>query len=142
MANHAMLQPVVGLVVWTLVMLFWMLVTRFPALKAANIKLGSLVGTKAADSDRALPAKAQWKAHNYMHLLEQPVLFYAVVIVLALIGVNDFETRLLAWGYVMLRVVHSVWQATVNGVAARFWLFGAASACLIALTVRAVVELW
>ena len=97
--------------------------TRLPAMRKAGVKMGELVGTNAAAADRVLPPAAQWPAHNYMHLLEQPVLFYAVVIALALMGVNDFETRLLAWGYVTFRIVHSVWQATVNRVRPRFYLF-------------------
>ena len=69
------LQPAAVLIAWTLVMLGWMLATRLPALRAAGIRMGSLVGTKASDADRSLPASAQWKAHNYNHLLEQPTLF-------------------------------------------------------------------
>lgn len=138
----AMLQPAVALVIWTLFMLGWLLVTRLPALRAAGIRLDQLVGTKAADADRTLPAKAQWKAHNYMHLLEQPVLFYVVVVVLALVGVNDFATRLIAWGYVTMRIVHSVWQARVNQVSVRFYLFAASTALLVALTGRAAFELF
>ena len=142
MMNHAMLQPAVALVAWTLIMLAWLLATRLPAMRKAGVRMGSLVGTKGADADGALPAAAQWKAHNYNHLLEQPVLFYLVVIVLALAGVNDFETRLLAWGYVTFRILHSIWQATVNRVAARFGLFGIATALLIALTVRAALAVF
>lgn len=138
----ATLQPAVALVIWTLLMLVWLLVTRLLALRAAGVKLTQLVGTKAADADRTLPAPAQWKAHNYMHLLEQPVLFYVVVVVLALLRVDDFTTRALAWGYVTLRIVHSIWQATVNGVAARFGLFAVTSALLIALTVRAAIAVF
>jgi hypothetical protein len=43
----------------------------------------------------------------------------------------------LAWGYVGLRVVHSLVQCTVNVVAIRFPLFALASLCLLGLTVHA-----
>lgn len=137
-----MLQPVVVLAGWTLVMLGWTLATRLPAMKKAGLNLRTLVGTKAADADRALPARAQWKVHNYMHLLEQPTLFYAVAIVLALTGANDFPTRAIAWSYVTVRIVHSIWQATVNRVDGRFVLFALSTAALVALTVRAGMELF
>jgi hypothetical protein len=140
--ERAMLQPAVTLVLWTLVMLFWLLARRLPAMRKAGVDMGELVGTKAADADRALPAGAQWPAHNYMHLLEQPVLFYVVVIVLALLGVNDFETRLLAWGYVTFRILHSVWQATVNRVRPRFYLFAISTGILAALAIRAAIEVF
>ncbi|HEU0043582.1 MAPEG family protein [Sphingomonas sp.] len=140
--NHALLQPVVALVGWTLVMLFWLLATRLPAMRKSGVKMGELVGTKPGDADRVLPPSAQWKAHNYMHLLEQPVLFYVVVIVLALLKVDDFETRVLAWGYVTFRIVHSIWQATINRVGPRFYLFAISTAILVALTIRAGVEVF
>ena len=140
--ERAMLQPAVALAIWTLVMLGWTLATRLPAMRRAGVRMGTLVGTKGADADGVLPASAQWKAHNYNHLLEQPTLFYALVIVLALAGVGDFPTRVLAWGYVTLRVVHSVWQATVNRVAGRFVLFLLSTAALIGLAARAAVAVF
>ena len=142
MIDRAILQPAVVLVVWTLVMLIWTLAKRLPAMKRAGIDMGELVGTNAAGADRALPGPAQWPAHNYMHLLEQPVLFYALVFALALMGVNDFETRLVAWGYVSFRILHSIWQATINRVRPRFYLFAIATALLAALAVRASIEVF
>jgi hypothetical protein len=133
------LQPAAILVLWTLVMLGWMLLTRMPALRALGVTLDKLVGTKGADADRSLPAKAQWKAHNYNHLMEQPTLFYATTGILALSGVSDAATVLLAWAYVAFRIAHSVWQATVNRVSVRFALFAASSAVLVILALRAVV---
>ncbi|WP_374942829.1 MAPEG family protein [Sphingomonas sp.] len=140
---HAdLLRPVVALIAWTLVMLAWALATRLPAMRAAGIDLGTLVGTKPADGDRALPAEAQWKVHNYNHLAEQPTLFYAVCLVLALIGpVHPFNVAL-AWAYVGLRVAHSLVQATINRVAFRFVLFLLSSLVLVALTLHAAMAVF
>lgn len=135
---HAdILRPVVALVAWTLVMLAWAVGTRLPAMRAAGIDLGTLVGTRPGDADRALPAAAQWKVHNYNHLAEQPTLFYAVCLALALIGpVHPFNVAL-AWAYVGLRVAHSVVQATINRIAFRFALFLLSTLVLVALTLHA-----
>lgn len=133
------LQPVAVLIAWTMVMLVWMLAVRLPAMSRAGIKLGALTGTKAADADRALPPEAQWKAHNYNHLLEQPVLFYAVCLTIALSGNSTGLTMYLAWAYVGLRILHSLWQATMNRVAVRFALFIASSLVLGLLCVRALM---
>ncbi|NTS64056.1 MAPEG family protein [Sphingomonas sp. HHU CXW] len=132
-----MLQPVVVLIAWTLVMLGWTIATRLPAMARAGVKLSTLVGSKAADADRSLPAEAQWKAHNYNHLLEQPVLFYAVSGVIVLTGTGYGANVSLAWAYVGLRIAHSIWQATVNRVSVRFYLFIASSLVLAALTLHA-----
>ena len=89
MGHSQILAPVIALVAWTLVMQAWMYATRFPAMRAAGIDLGKLVGTRGVDADNVLPRQAQWKAHNYNHLHEQPTLFYAVALTLALIGQGD-----------------------------------------------------
>jgi hypothetical protein len=138
MDQIAILQPVVVLIAWTLVMLLWMLATRLPAMRGAGIRMAALVGTKAADADRSLPASAQWKAHNYNHLFEQPTAFYAVCGVHALAGSGDGATLWFAWAYVALRIAHSLVQATVNRVQPRFILFIASSACLLMLTLAAL----
>ena len=135
--DRVMLQPAVALVVWTLVMLVWMLSVRLPAMKKAGVDLTTLVGGKGADADGVLPARAQWKAHNHNHLLEQPVLFYVVLIVLAATGPSDLWVRTAAWSYVTLRIVHSVWQAAVNHVGGRFTLFALSSIALMVLAGRA-----
>jgi hypothetical protein len=135
---HAeILRPVVALTAWTLAMMVWMVVTRLPAMKAAGIDMGTLVGTKGSDADRALPASVQWKAHNYNHLLEQPVLFYTVCFVIALSGTDHPVNAAFAWTYVALRVAHSLVQATINRVRPRFLLFAASSLVLFGLTVHA-----
>lgn len=142
MTPPSILQPVVVLIGWTLIMLGWMLATRLPALSKAGIRMSALVGTKASDADRSLPAQAQWKAHNYNHLFEQPTIFYAACGVLALADAGHGVTLALAWGYVALRVAHSLVQATVNRVQPRFLLFILSSACLLGLTVAAAIAVF
>ena len=98
------LQPVVVLIAWTLVMWAWMIIVRLPALKAAGIELGKLTGGKGMDADRVLPPQAQWPSHNYNHLLEQPTVFYAVALVLAMGGWGEGVNATIAWAYVFLRI--------------------------------------
>ena len=132
------LGPVVALVAWTLVMMLWMFVTRFGAMKRAGISLKGRVGARGNALDGVVDDSAQWKSHNYNHLMEQPTLFYAVAISLALLGGGDtWINVLLAWLYVGFRVLHSLIQATVNVVRWRFLAFALASFCLIGLTVHA-----
>ena len=86
MIHNPLLGPIVTLVGWSLVMLIWMVVTRMPAMKAVGIDLSTRVGSKPGALDGVVDEKAQWKAHNYMHLMEQPTLFYAIVLALVLMG--------------------------------------------------------
>ena len=86
-----------------------------------------------------LPAEVRWKADNYNHLFEAPTLFYATALVLAVLGDTSATSLWLAWSYVGLRVVHSVWQSLVNVIEVRFTLFLASSIVLIVLGVRAAL---
>ena len=140
--HSEILKPMVVLIAWTLVMLVWMVVTRLPAMKASGVDITTLVGTKAADADGRLPPQVQWKAHNHNHLMEQPTLFYAVCGVIALTGTGDGANAWIAWAYVLLRIAHSVWQATVNKVSVRFALFLSASLALVALTLHAAMAVF
>lgn len=128
------LTAVIALVLWTFVMWFWLYATRIPAVVKGGIVYDP---TKpASDFTDRMPARARWKADNYNHLHEQPTIFYAVAITLALLGAGGGLNATLAWIYVALRVVHSLVQATVNVVMARFLIFVAASAVLFVLTIR------
>ena len=95
-------------------------------------------GGRGQNLEGVLPDKINWKAHNYAHLMEQPTLFYATVVILAILAPSPLAV-LLAWIYVGLRIVHSVWQAMVNIVSVRFLLFLAYSLALIALAILALI---
>ncbi|HEX8840559.1 MAG TPA: MAPEG family protein, partial [Sphingomicrobium sp.] len=69
----------------------------------------------------------------------QPTIFYAIVFVLVLMRLDVPINVYLAWGYVLLRIVHSIVQATVNIVRIRFTLFALATLCLVALTLHAAM---
>ena len=134
-----MLAPGAVLVAWSLVMLIWMALTRFPAMAKISDKLkGAKRGGRGQDLEGVIPDKVNWKAHNYAHLMEQPTLFYATIVILAILAPSPLAI-LLAWIYVGLRIVHSVWQATVNIVAVRFLLFITSTLALIALAVMALI---
>jgi len=132
-----LLGPVAALVAWSLVVMVWMAIARAREFKRLGISRSSIPpGSRGVDLEGRADPRAQWKAHNYMHLMEQPTLFYAVVLSLALIGDNDPGTLAFAWAYVGLRIVHSLVQATVNIVRYRFLLFALSSVALILLTLR------
>ncbi len=141
MHHQEILAPVVALVAWTLIMMIWMYCVRFPAMARKGISLKGRVGSKGGDLDGVVEPNVQWKAHNYNHLLEQPTLFYAIALTLALVGAGGRINLWIAWAYVAFRVAHSLVQATVNVVRWRFLLFLGGSICLVALTFHAALAL-
>jgi hypothetical protein len=136
------LQPVIALAAWTMVMWLWMYATRIPAMNKAKLSDADLSTLNQGKLDAVLPPQVQWKAYNYNHLHEAPTVFYAVAIVLAIIGQGDGLNAWLGWAYVALRVIHSLVQATVNKVMVRFAVFVLSSLVLIALILHAAIALF
>lgn len=138
MTNELVL-PALVLVLWTLFLLFWMTGKRMnaPGEKVDMSKVPA--GLRGSDMEGALPKTTVWMAHNHTHLHEQPTLFYATVAFAAIAGAASAIDVYLAWGYVGLRIAHSVWQSLVNTIQMRFMLFLGATLCLVALAVRTVL---
>lgn len=139
MEKIPILAPAAVLVLWSLFVLLWMTATRFPAFAKAGLKLSEAEpGSRYVDVEPSMPAKVNWKSHNYTHLMEQPTIFYAAVVILALAGEGSGINASLAWAYVGFRVVHSLWQGIVNIISVRVTLFTLATLCLWVLAVNAV----
>ena len=141
MPPSPILAPVAALIAWSLLVMGWMIVTRFDALKRRRISLKGMVGARGNALEGVVEDQVQWKSHNYSHLMEQPTCFYAIALTLAILGQGGGWNLWLAWAYVAFRIGHSLVQAIVNVVQWRFLLFAAASVCLAALTLDAAMAL-
>lgn len=142
MIGMEILKPLAVLAAWTMLIWWWMYVTRIPAMSAAKIDSKTLVGGTGQTLDQVLPAKVQWIAHNYNHLHEAPTVFYAVALALAVIGQGGGLNATIAWVYVGLRVVHSLVQIFGNRVIVRFGLFALSSLALMALILHLLLALF
>ena len=134
------LTPVLVLVAWTFVMWFWLYATRLPAMTKAGIDPQDAAHPGAVA--HRIPSRVRSVADNYNHLHEQPTIFYALLFFAAMTGGADGFALRLAWIYVVLRVVHSLVQATVNKVLVRFLVFSAATIVLLVFTVRELARVF
>jgi len=133
-----MLTPILALVVWTLIVWIWMYATRIPAIQKAEINPEDAIHPGALNS---LPSNVRVVADNYNHLHEQPTIFYALAFYTHLAGAGDAINIWLAWGYVGLRIAHSLAQIIVKKVMVRFPLFVMAAIVLIILAARNLMAL-
>lgn len=131
------LGAVIALVLWSFVMWAWLYATRIPAMM--RLKIVYDPNRPSSEFLDQIPARARWKADNYNHLMEQPTIFYATAITLALLGAGGGLNATLAWIYVALRVGHSLVQALVNAVMVRFAIFMVASLILLWLAINAAL---
>ncbi len=138
MPASEILLPVFAMGALTTVMLVWMLATRIPAMAKAGMDANEGKDTVAL---KRLPIEVSQIADNYNHLFEQPTLFYAVAISIAVLGHVDATHVWCAWAFVALRVVHSVVQATFNDVNVRFTFFILSWLALVIMIVREIIAL-
>ena len=129
-----LLKPMATLAGWTFVMQAWMHATRIGAIGNYNVRLEA----QHFDNDvRAkIPESVNQIAKNYNHLHEQPTVFYAVSLALTMLGDTNEYTQFAAWGYVGVRIFHSLYQALNNTIFTRFKIFATSSVVLAGLTGR------
>jgi hypothetical protein len=140
MEASAILQPVLVMAALTTVMNWWMIGSRVPKMS----KLG-IDPQQAQDTARLidlLPRESVRISNNYNHLFEQPTLFYAVAISIAVLGHVDAVYVGCAWAYTGLRIAHSLWQALVDIVPVRFTLYALSWIVLTVMVVRELVMLF
>jgi hypothetical protein len=118
--------PVLALVGLTFVVLLRIPFVRITAARARRVVVSDfeLGESSAVPPDVALPNR------NYMNLLELPLLFYVLAIVLFVTERVTSTQLTLAWLYVALRCAHSLVHLTYNGVLHRLAIFAASNLVL------------
>lgn len=138
MSNESILEPVLAMLVLTLVVWVVMYARRIPAMR----KIGKPAQTYTTpDKIEILPDAVNYPAYNFRNLLELPVLFYVLCIYLYVTGTVDGIYVMSAWAFVALRVVHSMIHCTSNKVMARFMVYVAGALALWFMLGRAVLEM-
>lgn len=78
---------------------------------------------------------------NFKNLFEVPTLFIPLPIILLQLGLVDNTYLVMAWAFVMIRVVHSIVHCTDSSVMIRFYAFFSSSMLLWAMWIRLAIEL-
>ncbi|MBW2271263.1 MAG: MAPEG family protein [Deltaproteobacteria bacterium] len=124
----------------TVAITIYMIATRIPAM--AKRKIDPQLAQTPSNLHGMLPPELMRISNNYNHLFEQPVLFYAVVISIAVMGQVDAFNVGCAWVYAVLRIVHSLVQVTVDNVTLRFGVFLCSWIVLGTLVVREALRIF
>ena len=122
--NNEVLEPVICMTILTFVMMIWMYATRIPASKyieKKGIDLQDL--SHPSNLGGVFPSKVERVADNYNHLFEQPTIFYVIILIIWALNLTDTFYLFCAYIYFFTRVIHSIFQATLNLVWIRFSLF-------------------
>ncbi len=133
--RHLILWPMAALAALTFVIL-----SLIPMFRVGDIGSGrvSIQDFKYGESGN-VPERTKQYNRNYINLLELPILFYVVALILF---INDSVTPVelgLAWVFVAFRAAHSVVHLTINRVTLRLTMFSGAAFSLMALW---IVTFW
>ncbi len=113
---RAIFLPAFAMVALTVVVWLRMFFVRVGQMKRERIH-PQAVATSAQALARLTDSRV---ADNFRNLFELPVLFYLAICVAAIAGLATTTTLVLAWLFVLLRVVHSAIQCSYNKVMHRF----------------------
>ena len=110
MNQTAIFFPVFALAAWTFVIL---LLIPYKRIKAVARKQFVADDFKLGES-KNVPPSVSLPNQNYTNLLELPVLFYVVCLMLYVTNNVDVIALYLAWAFVGFRLIHTVVHLTSN----------------------------
>ena len=113
------IYPVFSLVILTFIMLAATGITRLISVRRRQVRPRYYV-LMSGDTP---PDYVQKVGRNMANLLEVPVLFYLLAVLVVVFEINNQLLVDLAWLYVALRLVHSIIHISYNNVPHRFIVF-------------------
>ena len=134
MDQTAIFQPFIATMILTLAVWVYMYARRLTFIFSSGLAPKQMTPSELA---RLSPPQVSTPSDNLKNLFELPTIFYAIALTLALMEFGGGINYWLAWGYVGIRIVHSLVQGTINIVPVRLTLFVLSSLCLIGLTTHA-----
>jgi hypothetical protein len=122
MSIQAVLLPLFVQVALTFAMLFWQGSARVRAIRRGEAKLKD-----TALREPNWPPAVQKLTNSYHSQLELPILFYLLTALALIVRKADIVFVVMAWLFVLSRLVHAAIHTTTNYVPRRFYafLFGA-----------------
>ncbi len=126
--------PVLALMGWTFLILLLIPYQRFKGAFAGQVTAQDF---HCGESD-SVPSSIKLPNRIFMNLLEMPVLFYVLSLILFITHNVDSLFINLAWAYFAFRVLHSLVYLTYNHVVHRFLSFAISNLIVVAIWARLI----
>jgi hypothetical protein len=123
-----LIYPALAQILWIFIVLGIVCVRRRRAFLDKTVRPADV-----AVSTERYPEPARLAAANYANQFEAPVLFFALIMVAMEVGAVGTLMAVLAWLFVLSRVVHTVIHVGSNRLPLRAIAFGFGVACLICM---------
>jgi len=129
------IYPMFALVILTFVIGFSTGISRFVSVKKGHVDRRYY---KLLSGD-VPPDYIVKLGRNFSNLLEVPVLFYALGIILLVLGINNSLMLGFSWAFVVLRIVHSFIHVTYNNPIHRFLAFLFSSSIVLIMWLQLII---
>jgi hypothetical protein len=137
MTVQAILAPLFVLVALTFGLMIWM-----GALRVAAVRRGEVRVREIALGQPNWPPRAQQVSNCFDNQFQLPVLFYVLTILALFLRKADLLFVVMAWIFVLLRIVHATIHVTSNHIARRFQAFAAGMVVLLLMWIIFVVRVY
>lgn len=134
----AILWPTFALVALIFVVWFWLLFARMGHVRRTPPRADTFA---TGESSLRYFEPVELPANNLRNLFEMPVLFFALVPLLLITRHADHLQVLLAWGFVILRALHTVIHIAVRKVHIRAPVYWLSCAALMAMWIGFAVDM-
>jgi hypothetical protein len=135
MSVQAILLPLFVEVILTFVLLFWL-----APLRARDFRSGSVRPEDIALREPNWSKPAMQVAYSYSNQFELPVLFYVLTILAFITHLAGLVFVVLAWIFVIFRILHAFVHVTSNVVRLRGGLFAVSAVVLAIMWAIYIVE--
>jgi hypothetical protein len=129
----SILWPMLAQIGWTFALYVWLTIARARAVARGEVKYAAFA------LGRNEPADVARITRNLANQFELPVIFYALVVMLVVIGRVSAIDVLAAWVFVAGRVIHTLVQTLTDDVLLRGRVFLINFAALVVLVVHVVL---
>ena len=136
MTVQAILAPLFVMVALTFALLVWMGAVRVAAVRRGEVRVRDI-----ALGQSNWPPRVQQISNCYHNQLQLPLLFYVLTILALFLRKADLLFVVMAWIFVLLRVVHAAIHVTSNHVGRRFQAFAAGAVVLLLMWVVFAVRI-
>ena len=135
MSAHNLIYPMAAMVLLIVIVLISLFRSRVAAVRTGQLDKTYFRLYQGADE----PETARKVSRHFTNLFEAPTLFFAACLAAMITGVTGTLFVLLAWGYVLARVVHAVIHLGGNRLSKRIQAYFVGWVLLVAMWVTLVV---
>src|SRR5580704_1967052 len=136
MSVQAILAPVFALVALTFGLLVWTGSVRFAAVRRGEVRVKDI-----SLGQSNWPPRVQQISNCFANQFQLPMLFYVLTILALFLKKADLLFVLMAWVFVVLRILHAAIHVTSNHVGHRFQAFSAAAIVLLLMWIVFAVRI-